>query len=292
MLHRKKNRWLYGCIAFLTAISINLATPAVSQAGWLDNILRGVLIWGVQSYQLSNLSDADEMDFGKQIHNEIIGSGQGQVQLYKNSNVVNYIEDIGERLAENSSRPGIDYRFYVVDDDSINAFATMGGYTYVNTGLVEAAANEAELASVIGHEIAHIEEKHSIDQMKAQARNQGILAAAGLDSSQIVQLGVAIAFDFPHSRNDERQADDVGFDLLTSAGYAPEAMASFMTTLMNESGGGGASFLSTHPGTQERVITLQQNADDYMADSSYTKGSYHDIGLDQQHYLNQISPLG
>ncbi|AFY36674.1 peptidase M48 Ste24p [[Leptolyngbya] sp. PCC 7376] len=292
MLHRKKNRWLYGCMAGITAISINLATPTVSQAGWLDNILRGVLIWGVQSYQISNLSDADEMDFGKQIHNEIIGSRQGQVQLYNNTKVVNYIEEIGERLAANSRRPGIDYRFFVVDDDSINAFATMGGYTYVNTGLIEAAANEAELASVIGHEIAHIEEKHSIGQMQAQARNQGLLAAAGLDSSQIVQLGVAIAFDYPHSRSDERDADDLGFELLTKAGYAPDAMASFMTTLMNESGGnGGSSFLSTHPGTAERIDTLQKNADDYVADSDYTKGSFHDIGLNEQHYRNKISPL-
>lgn len=272
------------------AISINLATPAVSQAGWLDNLLRGVLIWGVQSYQLSNLSDQDEMDFGQQIHNELVNSGQ--IRLYDNSKVVGYINEIGERLAQNSVRPGIDYKFFIVEDDSINAFATMGGYNYYNTGLIEAAANEAELASVIGHEIAHIEEKHAIEQMKAQARNQGILAAAGLDSSQIVQLGVAVAFDFPHSRNDERQADAIGFDLLTQAGYAPQAMASFMTTLMNESGGGGgASFLSTHPGTQERVTTLQQNANTYMASSNYTKGSRHDVGLNEQHYQTKISPL-
>ena len=69
MLHRKKHRWLYGLVAFVTAISINLATPTISQAGFFDNLLRGILIWGVQSYQLSNLSDADEENFGTQIHN-------------------------------------------------------------------------------------------------------------------------------------------------------------------------------------------------------------------------------
>ncbi|OKH15934.1 M48 family metallopeptidase [[Limnothrix rosea] IAM M-220] len=287
MRHRTRNRWLYGCMACIMAVSINLATPAVSQAGWLDNLLRGVLIWGVQSYQLSNLSDKDEMDFGKQIHQELVNSGQ--IRLYNNSQVTNYISEIGQRLAKNSERPGIKYNFFVVEDDSINAFATMGGYNYVNTGLIKAAANEAELASVIGHEIAHIEGKHSIEQMKAQARNQGILAATGLDSSQIVQLGVAIAFDFPHSRNDEREADAIGFDLLTQAGYAPEAMASFMTTLKNETGGGGASFLSTHPGTDERIISLQAEANTYTAANA--KGARHDIGLNEQHYRNKISPL-
>lgn len=288
MLHRIKKRWLYGGMAFVMAVSFNLVTPTVSQAGWLDNVLRGVLIWGVQSYQISNLSDEDEMDFGRQIHDELVGSGQ--VYLYNNSKVNNYVEDIGNRLAVNRDRPGIDYKFFVVDDPSINAFATMGGYTYYNTGLLEAAANEAELASVIGHEMAHIEEKHSLGQMKAQARNQGILAAAGLDSSQIVQLGVAVALDFPHSRSDERDADDIGFELLTKAGYAPEAMGSFMTTLLNASGGGGGpNILSTHPPTAERVNTLNLAAQNYAAQNP--KGSMHDIGLDQNHYQSNIFPL-
>ena len=113
MLHRIKKRWLYGLMACVMAVSFNLMTPTVSQAGWLDNILRGVLIWGVQSYQLSNLSDEDEMEFGRKIHDELIGSGQ--VYLYNNANVTNYIEGIGERLAVNRDCPDIDYKFFVVD---------------------------------------------------------------------------------------------------------------------------------------------------------------------------------
>jgi predicted Zn-dependent protease len=282
MLHRRKNRWLYGLTACITAVSINLATPTVSQAGWLDNILRGVLIWGVQSYQLSNLSDKDEENFGKQIHDELVNSGQ--ISLYRNTRVTNYINDIGQKLAAQSTRPNINYVFSVVDDDSINAFATMGGRVYINTGLIETAANEAELASVIGHEIAHIAGKHAIEQMKSQARNQGILAAAGLDQSQIVQLGVAIALDFPHSRGDETEADNLGFDMLTKAGYAPEAMASFMTKLMNASGGGGRpTFLSTHPSTGDRVSRLQAKADSYSGSAN--------AGLDEQRYRDNVYPL-
>lgn len=282
MLHHRKNRWLYGLTACFMAVSINLATPTVSQAGWLDNILRGVLIWGVQSYQLSNLSDKDEENFGKQIHDELVNSGQ--ISLYRNTRINNYINDIGQRLAAKSTRSNINYVFSVVNDDSINAFATMGGRVYINTGLIKTVANEAELASVIGHEIAHIAGKHAIEQMKAQARNQGILAATGMDQSQIVQLGVAIALDFPHSRSDETEADELGFDMLTQAGYAPEAMASFMKKLLSaNSGGRPPTFLSTHPATGDRVSRLQAKADSYSGASN--------AGLDAQRYRDNVYPL-
>lgn len=286
MLHRKKHRWLYGLVAFVTAISINLATPTISQAGFFDNLLRGILIWGVQSYQLSNLSDADEENFGTQIHNELVNSGQ--ISLSNDSRLTSYVDQLGQDLTRYSSRPTLNYTFSVINDDSINAFATMGGRVYINTGLMKTASNEAELSSVIGHEIAHITEKHAINQMKTQARNQGILAAAGLDSSQIVQLGVAIALDFPNSRSDERDADTIGFDMLTQAGYAPEAMASFMQKLNSGGGGSPPAILSTHPSTPARVATLQQKADAYP---SYPRGSKHDIGLNEAHYRSKISPL-
>lgn len=289
MLHRKKNRWLYGLMACITAVSINLATPTVSQAGWLGNILQGILIWGVQSYQISNLSDKDEMEFGKQIHNELVNSRQ--INLYNNQRVVNYVNGIGQRLAKQGSRPNIQYVFSVVDDESINAFATMGGRVYINTGLIQTAENEAELASVIGHEIAHIEKKHAIKQMQTQARNQGILTAAGLGGSQIVQLGVAIALDFPNSRSDETEADDAGFKMLTQAGYAPEAMASFMKKLMAANGGGGGpTFLSTHPSTSDRVSRLQTKANQYQP-SAQTDTAFYTQGLNNQHYRNSVSPL-
>lgn len=125
----------------------------------------------MQSYQISNLSDAQEQDFGQQIHNELTRSGQ--VKLYQNQRVVSYINEIGQRLARQSTRPNLNYKFFVVEDDSVNAFATMGGYNYINTGLIKTAANEAELASVIGHEIGHIAAKHSLEQMRMQAGTRG-----------------------------------------------------------------------------------------------------------------------
>jgi beta-barrel assembly-enhancing protease len=289
MLHPKKNRWLYASAALVTAISINLATPTVSQAGWLNNVLRGVLIWGVQNYQLSNLSDQQEQELGGQIHQELVNSGQ--ITLNNNVEINNYVNEIGQRLAAQGNRPNLKYVFSVVDDDGINAFATMGGRVYVNTGLIKLAENEAELAGVIGHEIAHIEAKHAINQMKAQARNQGLLTAAGLERSQIVQLGVAIAVSYPHSREGEREADNLGFAMLTKAGYAPEAMASFMRKLMAASGGSPPGFLSTHPSTNERVTYLQSQADQYKVTASTAPGSIYQTGLNKDRYRQKIASL-
>jgi beta-barrel assembly-enhancing protease len=285
-LHRWKKRWVYGIMACILAISVNLATPTVSHANFFENLLRGVINWGVQSYQLSNISDTQEQSFGQEIHNNLIRSGR--VKLYNNQRVVSYINEIGQRLARESTRPRLNYRFFVVEDDAINAFATMGGYNYINTGLIKTAANEAELASVIGHEIGHIAAKHSIEQMRVQARNQGILTAAGLNGSQVVQLGMAIAIDYPNSRSDELEADDLGFAMLTRAGYAPEAMASFMRRLMAASGGNRPpSFLSTHPATGERVTRLQAKADNYQG----SQGALYAEGLNTQRYRSRVSPL-
>ncbi|BAW95551.1 peptidase, M48 family [[Synechococcus] sp. NIES-970] len=287
MLSRQKKRWVYGLMACILAISVNLATPTVSHAGFLENLLRGVINWGVQSYQLSNLSDAQEQGFGQEIHNNLIRSGR--VKLYNNQRVVSYVNEIGQRLARESTRPSLNYRFFVVEDDSINAFATMGGYNYINTGLIKTATNEAELASVIGHEIAHIAAKHSLAQMRVQARNQGLLTAAGLDSSQIVQLGMAIAVDYPNSRSDEMEADDLGFNMLTRAGYAPEAMVSFMRKLMDASGGRRPpGFLSTHPATSDRIARLQTRVNGYQGNA---QGTLYTEGLNQQRYRSRVTPL-
>ena len=98
------------------------------------------------------------------------------------------------------------YTFQVVKDDSINAFATAGGYVYVTTGLLKAADNEAQLAGVLPHEIGHIAERHLIEQMQETAIARGLTSAAGLDENTAVQLGVELALLRHNSRFDEFQA--------------------------------------------------------------------------------------
>jgi beta-barrel assembly-enhancing protease len=243
-----QRQWLYPSIAVGVVGAVTLGQPLVSQAvPWWQ-----ILIQGAQIVQISSMSDSQEASLGAQIDQQL----GGQVKLYRNPAAVAYVNRIGQRLARNSARPNIKYTFQVVDDDAINAFATMGGFVYVNTGLLKAADNEAQLAGVMGHEIGHIAGRHSLQHMKDAAIAQGISSIAGVDRDQLVQLGVQLALTLPNSRQDEYDADRRGLATMIQSGYAPTAMPEFMKKLMK--GNSPPEFLSSHPGVPERVANLQR----------------------------------
>lgn len=272
---RYRRRWLYPLVSIALALGLVVGTPQVSQArSWLDLIFRGV-----QIIQLSNISARQEVQIGQQINQQLLGS---EVQLYRNSEINRYVEQIGQRLAKESSRPEIPYTFQVVNDKSINAFATMGGYVYINTGLIAAADNEAQLASVMGHEIAHVDRRHAIQQMRQLAIARGLATAAGLDRSTLANLGVELALRRPNSRQDELEADQMGLQMLKNAGYAPSAMVAFMEKLMKK-GGSVPTFLSTHPATSDRIQALNQAIDPSQANVG--------DGLNSTAYKNKIRPV-
>jgi beta-barrel assembly-enhancing protease len=275
-LFRSRRSWLYGLFALALGLTIAIGslTP-VKAAPWIELLIRGA-----QIVQLSSISDKQEAELGAGINQELIQSGQARI--YRNQAINSYINRIGQELAKKSDRPNLTYTFQVVDDPAINAFATMGGYVYINTGLMRKADNEAELASVIGHEIGHIVGRHSIEQMRQRAIAQGVLSAAGLDRTQAVQIGVELAVNRRNSRQDELEADRFGLDNLTKAGYAPSAMVSFMKKLL-ESGSSVPTFLNTHPATSERIKLLQAEIPAQSANAGK--------GLDKQAYKSQINSL-
>jgi predicted Zn-dependent protease len=238
------------------------------------------MIRGIQIVQISNISQDREVELGQAINQELIDSGRAKI--YRNREINNYVDRLGQRLAKTSQRPDIPYTFQVVDDESINAFATMGGYVYVNKGLIAAADNEAELASVIGHEIGHIAGRHGIEQMRDRALAQGLLSAAGLDRSDAIRIGVELAVSRPNSRSDELEADRFGLENMVEANYAPAGILGFMQKLLIR-GGSAPNFLSTHPATSERIRILQQQIDPQTANLGN--------GLDRQAYQNRIRSL-
>lgn len=269
-----RRRWLYPLISVVVALSVCLTTPLPGRA--LD--LLPLLLRGVQVLQLSNISDRQETEIGKEINQEL---QSGEVRLYRNPEINRYVEQIGRRLAANSDRPNLAYTFQVVDDDSINAFATLGGFVYVHTGLLKLADNEAELASVIAHEIGHIGGKHLVKQMRQKAIASGIATAAGLDRNQAVGIGVELALNRPRSRQDEFDADQRGLRTLTRSGYAQSAMVSFMQKLLRK--GSVPTFLSTHPGTGDRINGLNRAIN--------AQPSNNRDGLDNATYRANIRPL-
>lgn len=241
-------RWFYAGISILTIGMITISQPQVSQSADLLQLL----IKGAQIVQLSNMNDAQEVALGEQTNQSILS----EVRVSRNPSLINYVNQIGQKLARNSARPNLKYTFQVVEDDNINAFATMGGFVYVNTGLMKAADNEAQLASVIGHEIGHITGRHSLQQVKQKAISQGVSSLLGVDRDKIVQIGVQVALTLPNSRQDEYDADRRGLTNIIQSGYAPSAMPEFMKKLI--SGKSSPEFLNTHPAVPERVANLQR----------------------------------
>lgn len=268
--HRRK----YTAIALVVSLVLILGQPLVAYSiSWGDLLFRGI-----QVLQLSNISDRQEVEIGRQINEQLISQ---KIRLYRDPQVTQYVEQIGQRLARTSKRPDLPYTFQVVDDRGVNAFATMGGFVYVNTGLLRLAANEAELASVMAHEIGHVAGRHAVKQLRETAIASGLVGAAGLDRNVAARIGVELAFRRPNSRRDEYDADLLGLNNLTQAGYAPIAMVDFMQKLLRSSS--VPTFLSTHPGTSERIERLQQ--------ALPTGSSEYGDGLDPALYRARLRSL-
>ncbi|MBW4463866.1 MAG: M48 family metalloprotease [Pegethrix bostrychoides GSE-TBD4-15B] len=270
-----RRRWAYALISLTIATGLIVATP---HPGYAQNSLLELLLRGVQIIQLSTISDQQEVSLGKQINDQLLS---GDMRLSNDRRTTAYVNEVGQALVPYSSRPNIPYTFQVVQSDQINAFATMGGYVYVTTGLLKAADNEAQLASVIGHEIGHIASKHALEQMRQMALAQGAASLAGLDRNTAVNLGVELALRRPNSRRDEFEADQEGLETLQAAGYAPGAMPAFMEKLQSQAS--LPSFLSTHPAVSERIQVLNQAIDPATANSGF--------GLDSRAYRAEISAL-
>jgi predicted Zn-dependent protease len=264
-------------------------TCLLTVGGWLGATqagygfsLRDLLPSAVELFQLSTMSDAREVSIGSQIDAQL--KGNGDITLYNNATVRQFVEDIGERLVAVGDRPDLPFTFQVVNDSSINAFATLGGFVYVNTGLIALAENEAELAGVIAHEIGHITEKHVIDRMKQAAIARGVAGSVGLDDSVLVSIGYDLALSLPSSRGAEYEADEVGLAMLTGAGYAPSGIVTFFEKLAAASGSGRPpTFLSTHPATESRIDRLNRQIDEDERDQG--------DGLDAAAYRRDVSPL-
>lgn len=269
----------YFSLAVFTAMSLWFGQVQVSQASSLKDRIRDGN-QATEGIQISRLSPEQEMRVGQRMNRDLFASGE--FRLYRNPDIQNYVVGIGERLLPYSDRADeLAYTFQVIEDEQVNAFATMGGYIYVTTGLIEFADNEAQLASVVGHEIGHIDGKHLLQQIRADAVRRGITTAAGLDPGTIAQIGVELLRERPSSREDEYDADQRGLIIMGNAGYAQSAMPDFMQKLADQDGS-PPEFLSTHPDPENRVEALQNSIDPNQRNGD---------GLDSTAYYNLTQAL-
>lgn len=212
------------------------------------------------------LSESDEVRVGAQVHQEQVLQ---KFRLVEDPSVVEYVEQLGRRVAERSARPDLDYHFFVVDDPSVNAFSIPGGFIYVHTGLLRIVETEDELAAVLAHEIAHVVARHGLRNLKsAQKAKIGILGAviAGTilgggtgarAAGGVAQIAAAGTLT-KHSRDFEREADFLGLYNTVEAGYDPSAMIGIFEKLGrsgSKSSMGG--IFASHPDSRERVRNTQ-----------------------------------
>ena len=238
-------------LSLLLAVTLN---PLVVNAFDLSDLFR-VLPAALQVIQLSNIGDNDEVALGRQIDGQI----QQEVRISQDRAANALVQRLGQMLVSTSDRPNIPYTFRVVDDKNLNAFATMGGFVYINSGTIAASDNVAQLASVIGHEMGHISGRHALEQMKQTAIAQGIATIAGVADDRLVGIGVDLALRLPNSREAEFDADRRGLLNITRSGFAARAMPAFMQKLASASNNNNApSFLSSHPATGDRIAALNQ----------------------------------
>jgi beta-barrel assembly-enhancing protease len=228
----------------------------------------------------ASLSDTQERTIGNRIMREV----RVDPSVVDDPDVSDYINALGTRLLAVAEGPRREIDFFVVQDESINAFAMVGGHIGVNTGLILLSNNEGELAGVVAHEVAHILQRHQArmahGQRGAQLSSLAALALALIasrsgssQSGQITEAAVASAgalsmqSQIDYTREHEREADRVGLTLLERAGFDPRGMASFFERLLRSNRlnefKGTPSYLRTHPLTTERIADIQdrlQNA--------------------------------
>ena len=201
----------------------------------------------------------EEMKIGYNISQQY----EKQLSLVDDPEIVNYINEIGQRMVRVSKRNTIPFEFKVVDDQAVNAFALPGGYCYVNTGLILFAETEAELASVIGHEIAHVVGEHSMKRLSKTRAINGVLQVGNIlglilfgqettENALMIADLASTGVLMNYSRGDELEADRLGIQQMHDAGFNPIGSQSFFKKLSKKDGANTAGFFSTHPATDDR----------------------------------------
>jgi predicted Zn-dependent protease len=231
-------------------------------------------------------SEADEIAMGKQTDQQV----KAIYGIYADQALNAYVDKIGQSLVPYTHRPQLTYHFAVLDSPVVNAFAVPGGYIYVTRGIMALMNSEAELAVVLGHELGHVNARHSMSRLSNQTlASIGLAAGSAIsktfsDLAGLASTGMQLMF-LKYSRDDEREADQLGVDYSRKGGFNPAKMIDFFASLetLGDLSGGQTlpGFLSTHPLTSERI----QNTKDMILETD------KQLKVDQNGYFNRINNM-
>ncbi len=222
------------------------------------------LLGGSALLAITLVSVEEEVAIGKQANEQM----RQQMPELRDARVAAYVRGIGERLVRQAPGPKYPYTFSVVDYREFNAFALPGGPVRVNRGVLQMAGNESQVAAVVAHEVAHIAERHAASQLtKVMLTNWGLglLGAVlgntgGAGPAQVAASLLANGAFLRFSRDDEREADQVGLHILTGAGWSARGMMELLEVLRVEAKkdpGAAEAFFATHPSPQDRIGFLK-----------------------------------
>jgi len=234
-----------------------IAIPVLSVLGWAQ---------GPTQFRPGFNLFTKEQDV--QVGQENAAQVRKQMTVIKDPVLTEYVNRVGKRLmsAQEAQESGFPFTFEVVADPSINAFALPGGPMFINTGLLRAVDNEAQLAGVMGHEMSHVILRHGTNQASKSKLIElpAVLASqmsGGSMMGQLAQLGIGLGANsvlLKFSRTAESQADLTGSHLMAESGYNPVEMARFFEKLNAEGGQRAPQFLSDHPNPENRQKAIEQ----------------------------------
>ena len=207
-----------------------------------------------------------EIDFGRGVAAKILG----KYPIFKDEEKVNYVSQIGTGISAQLGRPELRYYFGILDTEDINAYAAPGGYIFVTTGALKLIRNEAQLAGVLAHELAHIDQKHIVKQLNLQSSDRSltsgiaqILGGATLSAKialeRLNDLAFKMLMEEGLSKKDEADADQKALEMLISTGYDPQSYLDYLLSLKPHLEQGQAKVLSkTHPTIDTRIKILSE----------------------------------
>lgn len=216
------------------------------------------------------ISDEREDEIGTTMAAEV----NPHLPIIQDPLINSYLSNVGRTIGEVSGRPNVDYRFYLVNTDVVNAFALPGGHIYVTRGLVEKTQSGAEFAGVLAHEIGHVAARHGVQKMQRQLRTGSLVnvlyntilgGEPEILRDNSLQLANAV-WSAGHSRRDEQEADRLAVRYLVRAGVDPHGMVTLLSALLRDEQQGPEvgrmeMWLSSHPLTSERLDAAERNID-------------------------------
>lgn len=221
--------------------------------------------------QLILVSEGQALQLGADAYRQI----KSQKKISRNRKYTEPVVRIGSRIAAISPRPDFKWEFTVFEDESPNAFALPGGKVGVHTGLFKVAKNDAQLATVMAHEVAHAIARHSEERMSSQMAvglGVGVAGAATGINPNVLAQAATLGVVLPFSRTQESEADAIGLKYMARAGYDPRQSIPLWQNFAKYGGDRPPEFLSTHPSPGSRIQNLQRMMPAAMAE--YNKSPY------------------